>query len=199
MLDDFSRPDESPLSQQGNWAVIDTVFTGVMSLSNRLMVGTGTGAGSDYAAMYRTDVPDVADCEVWLRWSNSASDGYLFWRLQQLGGSNAFDGYGLVFSDSAGTVYRYTDGVRSSLGSYTKASTDGDLVIVRAVATTFTVYILRPTTGALIQARSVSDSTYTTGRIGAGADAGPDFRNFGGGIIDSLVPAAHPIGGYGAT
>lgn len=198
MLDDFSRPDENPLSGNGAWLTGDTAFTGDVQVTSRATRGADANPGMRYLP----NGPNVGDVEVWATMSsmNGGSSARLFARLQSPGGASAIDGYAMEISTGGWQLRQMTNAAFTTLGTGAVAVAAGDIMVFRVVANVLTGYRIRA--GVITQAgRGTATIYYATGFLGLGftTNAATDAQNFGGGAIDSLVPAAHPIGGYGAT
>lgn len=196
MLDDFSRPDESPLSWGGKWANADTSLVGSIDLVSQRAVG-----GEDIGFRYWTPLPNLVDSEVYVELRTVGGSTYTLIRAGGVGGAGALDGYVLSINSSTLTLSRLDNAVfAANLGSRAFVRQAGDVVVLRAVGPTITVYVVRA--GSVIQALSGSDKTYTSGFIGIGSESSSTaFVNFGGGSLNPIAdPRRQPpvLSGYGA-
>lgn len=197
MLDDFKRPDESPLSQGGNWAVLDTVgYTSELTVTS-LVCRTASGQG----ARYRTDLPGLVNCEAWVRLSSGYSGGaHIILRANDVGGSGTWDGYRFSLVAVSQVIQRVTNGstVTTLATTGTADASPGDVWVGRIVGSE--LYLFRIRSGVTELLATASDTTYSSGYIAMAASAATgSVSHFGGGEIDSLAPPASIIGGFGAT
>lgn len=206
MLDDFARPNEDPLSHGGDWSVVDlSASWNEMKLENNSCRRQGTGTDGLANGMYWTPITSIAPTEVWgcIRSISGATGLSLFSRLQQLGGTNQFDGYVAYFSPSATGVVGIQNATPVvSYGTVAYTLQVGDVCVMRAVGRSISCYIIR--NSYVIQLLTVTTSSVilNSGAIGIGTDTNSEmsFGPVGGGEIDSLHISQYPdLGGSGAS
>ena len=190
LLDDFSRPDENPLSNQGRWVVPDTDFPGPGQLVSQRLIGPGDSTSTLY---YWSPLPSLRETEAWATVAN-AQAGTTFWiatRLRDVGGTAALDGY--LFQSTIGTVTirKLVDGGFVTLSSRSFARAAGDVLVFRSVGNVHTAYAVRGI--SVIQIGSSVDSDYADGYVGVGlfGNVGT-LQNFGGGALGVPGPARAP-------
>lgn len=123
ILDSFNRPDEDPLSGNGNWAQTDA---GTWPTPMRLSGNVAT-RGTASSASYWTQASFAGgEGSVWARsggLSSAGAPGVSIALYKEVGGSNAADGYefrrtmGGPFGDRLDRLYRVTNGVRAEIAS----------------------------------------------------------------------------------
>lgn len=197
LLDDFSRPNENPLSGNGNWAQIDTAVP-----NNLLISSLRLTSSSGFADAYWVPLPNCSETEVFGTVVVFSTGEFRLWaRLVQLGGSNQVDGYLASITSSAVSLFRETNASPVSLGTVSATNLGGDTFVLRVVAYTLTVYRIR--SNDVHQVISATDTTRlsSSGKIGIGVSGqtGMSASNFGGGDLNiPLVFPAHPVSGQGA-
>lgn len=215
LLDDFCRPAQSPLSWLGKWSPIDTgVYSSTMQINQIAglpqYAATFSAAGGG-ASSYWTNSAGLTNPEVWMTFRQAVNPAVLGLHacLSNVGGASAFSGYVANFKYAVqATIVRY------DAGSPTTLATGGgptqifynpdDRVVFRVNQGVLAMYYIPASTGKPYPMIYAVDSTYTSGYIGfsmSGVNGSGGFTasNFGGGAIDSLVPAAHRSGGWGSA
>jgi hypothetical protein len=153
-MDKFNRADGSA---GANWATgINAHVPGFTILSGQLRVTTADNAF--FATQYGPDTDVAIDLAV-----APGSGQYIFLALRiKDEGTNAWDGYGLIWIQGTGWQIRsYTNGSSTVLGSTVTGNdlVSGDRIGFRAVGNTLTGY--RYTGGAWVVILTRTDSTYT--------------------------------------
>lgn len=194
MFDDFHRPDESPLSNQGRWGAVDTAFNPLTISSNRCVTAGGA------SARYWSASTGIGASECWLTAAVDSTTAAVFLRLNGTGGTNTWDGYVFTVSSPNTVIDKYTNNVlQINLTAVPSVSllSAGEVLLAQAFGSELTVY--RKLAGGQMRAVArASDTTYPTGAVGIYLeDATSKLASCGGGTINSLyAPSALKSGRY---
>lgn len=189
ILDNFNRADENPLSQGGNWSSAGVDGGAALILSNSQV--SGNGRSSHRVA--QTSEPMEAYATI------SAGPATLqaltvFIALNDVG-TSAWDGYGLrvinVFStDEQYRIRKIVDGVETNIpgGGWDEPfSGAGERLLLRKEGDMLEAWKSNAGSGTWTLKASVTDSSYSSGRIGlrvtAQSGGGAAWDDFGGGGI----------------
>lgn len=188
MLDDFSRPNESPLSRNG-WANLNSAFTSFLTVtSNTCQNNDGQAdAGSFLPTSY-------IDTEVWAVVGVGGTFAILS-RVKDGGGSNTWDGIFASINSTAVRLFSFSNAVPTPITAQVtiSATQPGDTIVLRSVGITHTIY--RVSGNSVAQLLSGSTTVFPSGQIGLYISTGTNsISKFGGGAIDSVSPAVYPIG-----
>lgn len=202
-LDDFQRPDESPLSWDGRWQTLRYAAS-PLSLSSGAVGILGVSPSVSPASYWQPNVW-YGNVECWGRgWGgNDLSEGlslYLhMWNTYYQAGNPALlTGYRAMWSDDViggphMTLYRYNGSGSPTVlaGPTAGVSFDctGGLNLFRKMGDTLEAWKTTDSTGLtgwtlLI---SATDSTYSYGFVGLGTqqdDENPGWKLFGGGSLN---------------
>lgn len=161
LLDNFNRSNEGP-PPSGSWnaGAVSTGTSQLQVVSNALKRG-GAGWGSGY---WGTQIG--ADVIAYITLS-TVGDVELGVRAKDLGSGSTFDYYGAEYISSTHTLtlYKYTNGSGSSLGTSTTATlAGGDKYGIMAIGSNITVATYQ--SGSWTDRITASDATYgATGYI----------------------------------
>ncbi len=191
-LDDFNRPNETPLSDQGRWtnAVNGGVENGLHVNSNQLACTATTTCTA-----WRSNVQYGPDVEVWTRVTvllGTNNHIRLYGRLRQPG-SAAYDAYLLRTNQLAGTdeVYleRIDNGAHTRLATINRELAVGDMLLLRVEGSTVEGWLNDGSSWTRLG--TANDSTYpAAGYVGIGL-RGTTGRldDFGGRTMGVTPPA----------
>jgi fibronectin type 3 domain-containing protein len=194
-IDDFDRPNESPLSDSGRWSnsILSTNELGFNVTSNQLACSKTTTCTA-----WRNDASYGPDSESWARIATLPGNGNavrLYVRVQSPGTSGA-DGYVLFFSQASGTdqvsLYRLTNGALTVLQAVPQEIAAGDTLLLRAHGSTLESW--RRSGSTWTRLGTVSDSTYAgAGYAGVGL-RGTTGRldDFGARTLGAAPPDTEP-------
>jgi PKD domain-containing protein len=206
VLDDFNRPNESPLSGGGRWTRTGTFGSSLNLVSHSTLPATV----SQIDSMSYVAAGDLRDCEAWatlftLPWSGSSGDAAGVILRQNPATDSQKDCYILSYSGGStptlSLTYTNASGTSTTLGQWTGLGlANGDSIGLRAVGTKFTAYI-RHGTGAWQVVGAVTDSSGSHGYLGlqqiTTSGIPNAITNFGGGPIalhDSIAAVRAPLG-----
>lgn len=190
VLDNFTRPNESPLSDGGDWR--SPIFNGYESMSvvGDVAVPNPDGAGTDSSNSYWEADFFGGAVEVWATFASydqaAAAHAFVGACLGNLN-TGAETGYILQQQSSGELTLRkvVAGGTSDLLADYTGLTlADGDSIGISVNAGTVTAY--HKHSGTWTTLGSASDSAYASGAIGFGtlngtSGASPTFSAFGGG------------------
>jgi RHS repeat-associated protein len=199
ILDDFERPNEDPLSQNGAWSP-----TSIFGSGQTLEVLAGSvGENEDYdvqANSFRTQEL-VGDAEVHARIASlpdNDQEHYLYLHLQDAGTAGV-DGYRAhwyhwIVTDQL-TIQKLVNGVPQTLaGPIGLEPATGDTLLLRRIGLVLELW--REHAGTWTKLLSTLDSSYTSGRLGLGLrDVYGRWDDFGGGALDAPPPPPPPPSG----
>lgn len=202
MLDNFSRPDENPLSNNGAWIQADPGMAGTLRVLNNELQTVSVPA---CYAWDRGD--DVLNCEAFIQFTNTnAGEMRLLARMLNIGVSA--DLYCLYVSCDPNANVVITGRLDSSTNQVTSTTSFvfqlGDVLLGSFVANVVTAYVIRGSTVHQIASATVPRTHLSynqAGKLGIlrTGNVNSRWRNFGGGEIDSLAAPARPIAGLGAA
>lgn len=169
---DFTGADETPLSEGGNWAAINTGGS-MQRVSNHVAAQSAGAKGS-----YWTPTTFGPDVEVYTTLGAPfTGTNRIFARLQDVGGSNTADGYAASVSETAQEtqIQRITNfGINAVLASRTGSAlwNNGDKLGLSCEGSIIRLWRFPSGGSAWILILEVQDSTYpNAGYVGIGADA----------------------------
>jgi len=206
LISDFTGADDTPLSEGGNWAAVDTAVTSYLQRVSNAASGAASGFGK---VSYWTPANFGPNLEAYLTITNTASSAGIVFRIQGEGGTNTWDGYYAYSSANAFDVVRVDNNVATSLlgvPGITPNWAAGDKIGVSVTGSSITVWRLRaadPSAWKLLG--RVVDATYASaGKIGVLASgtavrvddffAGTDTTFFQGAVS---APAEFPPRHFG--
>jgi hypothetical protein len=198
MLDDFSRPDGNLTTAQG-WTKADVAFTGTLNVTSRRLASDISG----FDMCYWSRAPAAfTDSEAWVTASVSGDPHGVVTRLT--GGSGSLVGYAWWWRSSSGGQLVLSRITASSLTTNILTTTawpsnTGVQMLLQTIGSQIIGFAKKPNDD-WVQITTVTDANHASGAIAVLAqNSVVRLANFGGGTIDSLVPGAHPISGFGAT
>lgn len=188
MLDDFARPDEDPLSNQGRWAKVDTTFTVNLTVTSN---HCERASGVNESGAYWVPSAGTRESEGWAVVGADITGGSntvaILLRVTDPGGAGTAGFYLCGVTFGVAFISRYDNGVNAtSLGStIMDFPVVGDVVVARAASSSISLYLIRGT--SVSQLVAGEDKTYSTGAVGLYLGATGDIcRRFGGGMINSV-------------
>lgn len=193
ILDNFNRPAESPVTQNGNWASTGINGGAGARVSQNSLRGFPSGGGYSFRVLpYRGgDMEAAATVAVKPSTNHHLS---VFISLQSAG-TAAWDGYELRGKVLSGTdtweIRRIDNGVATVLA--TKAleiATNGSMLLRRAG--TNVQFWWKPSGGSWAQQLTAADTAYQWGMIGAGGLSSGALDNFSGGSLLSVLQQYAP-------
>lgn len=196
VLDDFNRPDESPLSDGGKWSQTDSGIGPALVLHNHGATHVSPGVtGSSYWNVFTTD----GDMEVWGVGTGGGAPG-IAWALDmvtQPGGGSTADGYRFRMEQSTGgtasVLYRFTNAGFTQLAS-SSGWGSGGMMLIRRVGNNIECWDSTDGGSTWTNDITVTDTTYMTGMyVGCGIrdNSGSqllDWTSIGGGAPVTFVP-----------
>ena len=193
-LDDFNRPDENPLSDQGRWS--NSVIPGESGhyvTSNQLACSVATTCTA-----WRNNAQLGPDVEVWTRLSTlpGVNNQLRLYARLQMPGSSA--GYMLRTNQLSGTDEVWLErfnGAATRLLTITQELAAGDTILLRAKGSTIEAWRL-PSSGSWSRLATVRDATYgAPGYVGIGV-RGTSGRldDFGARSLGTSSPPGAPTG-----
>ena len=211
LLDDFDRPNESPLSGGGNWAKADASSNVIQLLNNQVTLPSQTSIASLF--QWAPEAFD-GDVEVWATFRGGLDDGAAadLGIVTDAGGTNQMDGYVLravnTFGFAGWQIRKRTNwgGVQvlAQAGFTGGGVGTGHIVLLRREGSALQGWRSKDggTTWALEV--SASDSTFTTDlHVGLGFSVAvatsPAWDVFGGGALGTPPLAGPPPGQSNGT
>lgn len=188
VLDDFNRVLENPLSQGGAWASTNPGGVATHTLDLESLQGRNTNVVGEVRSYLTTSYSGYVEAY----FTVAAMPGNGLWIELLMGlndvGSAAWDGYRLIVLDAAidqFIINRVTNGANTGLGTPVNRNVAvGDRILARRVGNRLEFWHDVGGIGAWTKIREVTDSTYMSGRIGAGLwKKNGAIENFGGGNI----------------
>ena len=183
VLDNFTRADENPLSDGGNWSGPIFSGDGVLEVISDQCCEVLGGGGE---AAWETNFPGTV--ESWAFIANIDVDPFVAACLAGVGGSAT--GYTLNLNAGGTELDLFAHGGAGLIASYTGLTVaPGDGIGLGVIAGTIDVW-WKAGSGAWTLLGTTADSTYTSGQIGIGTNAGTDgeaaFTSFGGGGVGGV-------------
>jgi len=198
-LDQFERPNEDPLSQNGAWS--ESPLFGTGETLEVLGNAAGQNEGEVVAAnSFRTD-EIVGDAEVHARIANVPNNNqwfYLYLHLQDAGTAGV-DGYRAAWFHWISTdglyIQKLTDGVATTIaGPLAIDPASGNTLLLRRFGLALELW--RSNGGTWTKLLSTLDGSYTSGRLGLGMDDDEGrWDDFGGGAMGATPPPPPPPSG----
>ncbi len=179
ILDNFDRSNENPLSQGGNWTMLDGAWKVLTNQCKVSSLGGDTFVGARYSAGAITSNNGEVYCTI----LDASKDIWVYMV------SADYNGYGAEIRNGTQYIIRETDFADTVIGTYNASVSNNDVVGLERVGNILKIYV----NGVDITSGGVNDATHDlTGATymlwAMNTAAGID--NFGGG---TYVPPAGAV------
>jgi len=170
LLDDFTGADESPLSEGGNWAQLDSGTNQLQRVSNAVAAASLGGTPASYYTVSDFG-PNV---EAYITISTVSGRNGIFLCIQQPGGTNQWDGYTFTIASGLQPVIgKVTNNVQTNLavGSSFTVSAGDKVGASRRSDGLLNLWYLPSGGSTWVALCGAQDTTYSTGKIAVSSTA----------------------------
>jgi hypothetical protein len=163
ILDTFPQADENPLSSGGNWD--NSIGRPLQVVSHTLQV---TSIASSKRETHVATIPADQWAQITLSTISGTALAYGGVLLRYASGATD-NGYRITgqINPAATNVDRFAAGANTTIATATTTWQAGDILYATMVGSVLTVYQIR--SGTKTQILQVTDTTYTSGRVGVAA------------------------------
>jgi RHS repeat-associated protein len=196
LIDQFERPNEDPLSQNGDWSPAPLFGSGQTLEVLGNAAGQNEGEVVEAHSFRTTEI--IGDAEVHARIANVPNNNqwfHLYLHLQEAGAAGV-DGYRASWFHWISTdglyIQKLVDGAATTIaGPLALDPASGDTLLLRRFGLLLELW--RRHAGVWTKLLSTIDGSYTSGRLGLGMDDDDGrWDDFGGGSLTAPPPPPPP-------
>ena len=194
LITDFTGPDESPLSDGGNWQIINTASADLLIRKSNALTSSYPDTPSPILVSQRYWTPSKfgPDVEMYVTVKGVSNAIFLNLRLSNPGGFNTFSNYLLQIETGTWSIFAQQVGAESVIGTGTQTVSVGDKVGFRIQCFAVDGFYNNGSGWANIVTASDTGQTYPQlGYIGLGVDQHEGILDdFYAGTIPRTSPCA---------